>query len=254
MLETPYTARVRNIELLQREAANTTTIKIYRDGSQVVPASATYSLIKPDQTKISDAVAAAVDGSGTISYIHSAGQLPSTIPLGEGYIQEFVCVISGYTYTFRRMAAVCRRRLYPTVSDADLTACYADLNSLRPSSLTSWQNYIDDAWLEILRRIRSTGAGYEYLVMSPESFYDVLRHLSLYKIWRDFHSSLGQSNGRYLDLANEHFKLYQSSFDDLNFIYDLDHEGAPPDPDHRTKAQPTIYLNKLGPYRWRRRR
>jgi hypothetical protein len=133
-----------------------------------------------------------------------------------------------------------RRGLYP---DIDLTATYSDLDSLRPSSLSSYQQYIDDAWYQILRRIRNRGMGYEYLMMSPEAFFESHRHLSLYLIFRDFHSSLGQSNGRYLDLANEHYRLYRDDFDQINF-----------DADTRTRGQPTIFLTRPGANQYRRRR
>jgi hypothetical protein len=176
-----------------------------------------------------------------------------TIGLGEGYMQEWTCTIDGNEYIFRRTAAVCKRRLYPTVTDADLESEYSDLASIRASTLASYQGYIDSAWYEILRRVRNNGKGYEYLVLSPESFHDSLLHLTLYKIWRDQHSSLGQSNGRYFDLAQEHYRLYQSEYDQINFIYSEDHELTPNDPDKRTKGQPTIYLTQHGPYRFFRR-
>ena len=40
------------------------------------------------------------------------------------------------------MAALVLKRLYPVVSDVDLTATYSDLENLRPSSMSSYQQYI----------------------------------------------------------------------------------------------------------------
>jgi len=152
------------------------------------------------------------------------------------------------------MASLVLRRLYPVISDADLTQTYSDLEALRPSSITSYQKYIDDSLYQILRKIRQKGMGYEYLVMSPESFYDAHRHLSLYLIFRDFHSSISQGEGRYLELANEHYKMFLSEFDSINFIYDLSHENQADDPDKRTAAKPVIYLTAPSYYGYRRRR
>lgn len=250
---TPYAAQIRAIELLEREKAQTTEIKLYRDNAQLVPTAATYTLTKPTGTDLLTGATATISSGGTVSYAHTAEQLSSTEALGEGYVQEWTVTIGGEDFLFRRMAALVRRRLYPVVSDIDLTATYSDLENVRPSSLTSYQQYIDDAWYQILRRIRNRGMGYEYLMMSPEAFFETHRHLSLYLIFRDFHSSLGQSNGRYLDLANEHYKLYRDEFDSLNFIYDEDHDGEADDPDKRTRGQPTIFLNRPGQY-YRRRR
>ena len=198
---TPYAAQIRAIELLERGKAQTSELRLYRDGLQLVPTAATYTLIKPTGSDLLSGKTASIAVSGTVSYAHTAEQLADSENLGEGYVQEWTVTIAGEVFLFRRMAALVRRRLYPVVSDIDLTATYSDLENIRPSTLTSYQQYIDDAWYQILRRIRNRGMGYEYLMMSAESFFESHRHLSLYLIFRDFHSSLGQSNGRYLDLT-----------------------------------------------------
>ena len=158
---TPYAAQIRTVELLERGKAQSTEIKVYRSGSQLIPTAATYTLIKPTGTDLLTGATANISGAGTVSYAHTAEQLASTEPLGEGYVQEWTLTISGDEYIFRRMAALVRRRLYPVVSDIDLTATYSDLDNVRPSTLTSYQQYIDDAWYQILRRIRNQGMGYE---------------------------------------------------------------------------------------------
>ena len=243
MSATPYSAQIRHVELLERNKAQTTSIRVYRDNALVVPTEAKYTLIEPSGSKILDSAVASISDSGVVSYPHIATQLPTTKSLGEGYIQEWWIKIDGVAHIFRRMTALVLRRLYPTVSDIDLTAIYTDLEEVRPSSITSYQKYIDDAWFQILRRVRNRGMGFEYLVMSADSFYEAHRHLSLYLIFRDFHSSLGQSNGRYLDLAQEHQRMFLQEFDSINFIYDQDHTNKPADKDKRKNGQPVIYLN-----------
>jgi len=198
-MTTPYSAQIRHVELLERNKNQVTSLVVYRDNAIAVPTIAKYTLYDTTGKKIVDDVNATIEGTGAVTYSHTASQLHDKLVLGEGYIQEFKLTIELTEYIFRRMAALVLRKLYPTVSDIDLTAIYTDLEEVRPSSLTSYQKYIDDAWYQILRRVRNKGMGYEYLVMSPESFYEAHRHLALYLIFRDFHSSLGQSNGRYLD-------------------------------------------------------
>ena len=144
------------------------------------------------------------------------------------------------------MAAIVLRRLYPVVSDGDLTATYSQLADIRPASLSSYQTYIDEAWFTIITRLRREGGGLEYLVMSAESFRSAHQNLSLYYIFRDFHSSLGQSNGRYLDLANEHFQQYGQEWKQINFIYDQGHDNKAEDANTRKAKQPVIYLNGNG--------
>jgi len=250
---TPYSSDSRTVELLQREATNTTDITIHRNGAVVGLDSGSYTLIKPDGTKLVDAAAVTIVDN-VASYTHSAASLPDTLQLGEGYIQEWSLYINELVYVFRRTCSVVRRRLYPVVYDGDLTSVYSDLASLRPSTLSSYQPYIDDAWFTIIRRLRTEGGGLEYLVISPESMFEAHRHLTLYLIWRDFHSSLGQSNGRYLDLSQEHYKLYQDEWKRINFIYDYDHDGKADEPDLRTAKQPVVYLSnpgRFGRFRYR---
>ena len=253
-LSTPYAAQIRTVELLERARAQSTEIRFFRDGSQIIPTAATYTLKKPTGADLLTAQTALIAGNGTVSYAHTAEQLAASELLGEGYVQEWTVTISGEDYIFRRMASLVLKRLYPVVSDVDLTATYSDLENLRPSSMSSYQQYIDDAWYQILRRIRNRGMGYEYLIMSPETFFEAHRHLSLYLIFRDFHSSLGQSNGRFLDLSTEHYRLYRDEFDQINFVYDESHDGRAEDADKRTRGQPTIYLTRPGVNQYRRRR
>lgn len=251
--QTPYAPQIKIVELLERGKTQTTTLPIYRDGVLAAPTAVTYTLYKPDNTKLVDN-AVTTYPANIPQYTHSAVTLTADLPLGENYIQEWNVTISGAVYTFRRMCAIVLRRLYPVVSDADLTSTYSQLADIRPSSLSSYQTYIDEAWYQMLQRLRQEGGGLEYLVMSPESFRPAHQNLALYYIFRDFHSSLGQSNGRYLDLANEHHKQYQDAWKQINFVYDYSHTGVSGDGEQRQNKQPVIYLTRSGyNYSWRRR-
>ena len=251
-MTTPYSAQIRHVELLERNKNQVTTFKVYRDNALVIPTVAKYTLYDLNGKKLLDDETANIAGDGVVSYTHTASQLPTTLGLGEGYFQEFKLTLDLTEHIFRRMSALVLRKLYPTVSDIDLTALYTDLEEVRPSSITSYQKYIDDAWYQILRKIRNKGMGYEYLVMSAESFYEAHRHLSLYLIFRDFHSSLGQSTGRYLDLSHEHYRMFQEELSSVNYIYDETHQNKVDDADKRTSAQPVIYTNGQPYYRYNR--
>lgn len=240
-----YSNSTRNIVLLERNRSQYSEIKIFRDGSQTVPASATYSLQKPGGDKAVDAQAATVAPAGTCSYTLSAGELPETLTLGEGYLEEWNISIGSDVYRFRRMAAVVLRRLYPVVSQEDLYAEYSQLSSLLPSNLTSYQTYIDSAWEKVLRKIRNHGSGFTYLVTSPESFFDVHLNGALSKIFYDFHSNLGAATSRYFDLAQEHQKMEAESWAEIKFIYDGAHDNNP-DADKRVAGTPIIYLSSSG--------
>ena len=251
---TPYAPQIKIPELLERGKSNTSTLPIYRDGVLAVPTEVRYTLYKPDQTKLVDNASASFPGN-IPTYVHPASQLGSELLLGEGYLQEWKITIVGDEFIFRRMCSLVLRRIYPVVSDGDLTATYSQLADIRPSNLSSYQTYIDEAWYTMVQRMRTEGGGLEYLVMSAESFRAAHQNLALYYIFRDFHSSLGQSNGRYLDLANEHYAQYKDEWKRINFIYDHNHDGQSANPEDRVAKQPVIYLNGQGRFsrRFRRR-
>lgn len=249
---TIYAARIRIPELVEREKSNLIELKIYRDNTQIVPTDATFTITDPDNVKIKDVITATISVEGTLNYTLSAADLPSTLNLGEGYMLEWSATISGTIYIFRRTLSVVRRRLYPVISDIDLISTYSDLANIRPSTLTSYQKYIDEAWYTMLMRMRGEGAGYEYLILTPESLRSSHLNLTLYYIFRDFHSSMGQSNGRYLDLAKEHHSIYEVEYSRVSWVYDEQHTGHADDPDKRTAKTPTIYLTGSPFYRYMR--
>ena len=69
--DTPYSARVRVTELLERGKAQTTLLEVYRNGSQITPSSATYSILKPDSQYIVENWSTIIVGDGSIQYSHS---------------------------------------------------------------------------------------------------------------------------------------------------------------------------------------
>lgn len=249
---TLYSPQIKVPELLERGKSQTSTLPVYRDGVLVAPSAVKYTLFKPNGEKLVDGATGTFPGN-IATYVHGSSILPNTLALGEGYIQEWELTFPGGSYIFRRTAAVVLRRLYPVVSDGDLTSTYSQLASIRPSNLTSYQSYIDESWYTLIQKLRQEGGGLEYLVMSAEAFRPAHQNLTLYYIFRDFHSSLGQSNGRYLDLASEHFRQYQHEWKQLNFVYDYDHDGQADQPNNRRAKQPVIYLTHGGQYARTRR-
>jgi hypothetical protein len=250
-MSVPYAPQIKIVHLLERNKAQNTDLKVFRANAQVVPTLAKYTLLSPTGKKLVNNQSATIDSNGTMTYTLLASHIPESIVLGEGYVEEWSVTIESVVHVFRRMISVVLRKLYPVISDEDLTAIYSDLHELLPSSLTSYQKYIDDAWYQILRKVRQ-GAGYEYLVMSPESFYEAHRHLSLYLIFRDFHSSLGQSTGRYLDLANEHKSQFDYEWKSTSWIYDSNHDTKADEPNKRTSQQPVIYTTGKSHYLYNR--
>ena len=139
----PFTARIPFPEYLERGRDQLVKLEVYRAGSLQAPGSGTFSLFDPDGVAVVDAQAITV-ASSRAQYTIPASAIPTTTPVGEGWQEEWILTSpGGVTRTFRRYAAVVLRALFPVVTDADLLACYSDLDDLRPADRASYQDYID---------------------------------------------------------------------------------------------------------------
>ena len=83
---TVYAARIRHTELFSRAEDNSSVLKLYSAGSQVIPTSGSVTLKKPDGLYIVQDAPCTITAEGTIQYTFSAAQLPITLALGEGYL------------------------------------------------------------------------------------------------------------------------------------------------------------------------
>ena len=241
-------ARIRLHEVLIRGKADTTQITSYEDGAAIVPTGATVQLQEPDGTSVFGPVAATIAGGGTCSYAVSPAQLPATLDLSDGYLLFCeLTLATGAVLTFRRPCAVTLSKLYPVITDLDLIANYSDIANIRPASMTSYQGYIDEAWIRLITRIRDQG-NYEYLIMDPQSLRACHLDLALYLIFRDFDSTGLSAENRYMELAREHMNQYTAAFDRLNFRYDLDQDNQMDDGTKRRGAVSVIYTSDPPPY------
>jgi len=240
-LSTPYAPRIRAPQLIQRTKTQLVSLDVYRDGAKIDFTSGLYSL--QDQTGkfiLEDQNVNKVDSSA--QYTIAASQVPSTTTLSEGWMETWKITIGSTQYTFKRLAYICLSPIYPVISDIDLTTLYPDLSNLLPTGESSWQKWIDESWFQVLNRIRIAGR-LPYLIMDPHALREPHINLCLSLIWRALHSALGQSEGRYLDLAREHERAFERTFSSMNFRYDEDEDGVMDDPYERTGGVSQIYLS-----------
>lgn len=236
------TPQIKRPELLERNKAQTTQLAIISDGANVNCTGGTYTLRNSSgQTVVTGAV---VPAGGVATFSHTAGSLPDTLILGEGYQQLWDLDLDGETENrrFDRNVSLVLRRLYPVISDFDLLDEYPALNQDRPSTLPSWQTFLDSAWNKIIQDLRKKG-NLEYLVMTPDSMREVHLNETLYKIFRAFHSFAGNSGGSWFDLAKEHQELAKNEWDTLTFEYDYTHKGQSKNSTKRATATPIVFLN-----------
>lgn len=239
--ESLYAPRIRLHDVLRRETAVTVELPIYRNNVLVGPTQAHFRLIDPSGNDVITLTVASIIAN-VATFTIAASDLPSTLAFGEGYMQHWRLTLAGESYTFRKPTSIARSALYPVISDLDLEAEYSDLASIRPASLGStYQQYIDEAWIQLIQRIRDLG-NLEYLIMSPQSLRSCHKNLTFYLIFKDMDSS-GLGEARYMDLAREHRKNFEYDFKRLTFTYDIDSQGTVDDPNGGRSALGVFYTS-----------
>jgi len=215
----------------------------------VSPTAAYFRLENPEGNDVISRTAVSIVAN-VATYTIAPSELPTTLNLGDGYVQWWELTIDGVVHTFKKPTAVALSALYPVISDLDLEAEYSDLATIRPSNLGStYQTYIDEAWVQLIQRVRDQG-NIEYLIMSPQSLRAAHKNLTFYLIFKDMDSS-GLGEGRYLDLAREHRKQHEFDFKRLKFTYDMNQDGRQDDPHGRRANLGVIYTS--APPIWYRR-
>lgn len=239
LAETVYTARFRSSETLERGRTQTITCPTSRVGATATPSSGTVTIYRPDQTVL-------VTGAVTVASIATfsvTGATTTAEALGEGFLIEWVLVMPDtVTHTFRQDAALCRRTLYPVVSQDDLTQRHSDLPSLLGAA-ASYQAYIDEAFFTISNRLISAGRR-PYLVIQPSALRECHLMLALHLVFIDYSTSAGDG-GRWQALAAHYLSTYEQAYGALKFTYDEADDNRV-DPTKKKSASSQIWTNGRG--------
>lgn len=245
--EVIYTARAPYPDVLEVARTQTVSLPTYRDGSAAAPSVGTFTLWGADQTAIVNAAAVTITSS-VATYSISAATLPTTLALGEGYLESWALTMpDGVVHTFRRVAALARRALYPVYSDVDALAEYPGLTRDIASNATSLQGYVDEAWRQILGRL-SERRVYSYLVMTADSFRDVHRHMTLHLAFKSMFRGVSGTGDKYAELMRYHAEGAEKAWIVLTAQMDHDHDGFA-DSQARERASTIVHVNAAGPTR-----
>lgn len=228
--ETLYYFRRNTKPVLQRARANEMELAAYRDGALAAPSAGTYSLFAPraDIAAATPVSTGAVVVAGSIAtYTVPAVDLPTTLTLGPGYLEQWVLTMPDTrVYTLRRPVVVGLFQLFPPISEADLVAGeYPDLLvSLGASGSTTLQSLMDAAWRHVIRRLEAHGRWPDVIVDSSDVF-DWHRHETLR---RAFGSMLmRQDSERWRELFIEHRDEAKSARQGLRITADRNRDGMP---------------------------
>lgn len=253
--ETRYTAHLRLPHLIERDRTQLIQCPTFLDGAAAAPASGTVSVFRPNQgpddTAEISAQAVTVTASVaeySVTFGAGANQIESAEALGDGWRVEWVLTMAdSIVHTFRNDAHLVRRRLYPVVTDQDLERSHMGIDSLLPNGQTHWQDQLDEAWLDIQRKLIAAGDR-PFLVMEPSALYDVHLNRTLYRIFRALKTRMGVDS-QYAELAAEYRDDYQDAWSALSFKYDRDDSGRSDSDTDRRPAQPQVFLNSTGHWR-----
>jgi len=248
LAETVYTARFRSSETIERGRTQILSCPTQRAGAAAAPTSGTFTLYRPDGTTLDTGAVSIVS---SVAQYSLAGALTTAEALGEGWLVEWALVMpDGVTHTFRNDAALCRRTLYPVISQDDLIQRHSDLPALLGTA-SSYQAYIDEAFATIANRLIGNGRR-PYLIIQPSALRDVHLMLTLHMIFLDFSTSAGDG-GRWQALAAHYGTQYESAFAQLKFTYDEADENTV-DPTKKKGGASQIWTNGRGysfPSFWR---
>jgi hypothetical protein len=242
--ETLYTPRIPYPDVVERARQQVVTLEVYRDGSIVAPteAGSTLTIYKPDGTKLVDAAAVTVTSS-IARYTLTAGVLPTTLDIGEGYLQVWSLVMpDGVTHTYHREMAIAVRALFPVVAVEDLEAEYPALATLFRGEGLSIQGFLDEAWKRLIRKLIGKGI-LTYRVVSTESTSDAHRELALYLVFKHAYQMQGAaSSNRWQQLYETHLANYRAALAEMNFTEDADGDGLA-DSSSRRNPGTVVHLN-----------
>lgn len=240
--DTLYTARFLVPEALERGRNNTIRCPVYRFGALVAPSIAGTVRVQRETGEQLIIIAAPIVAGVATASVGSA--VIANLPFSDGWLFEWTLTMpDGVPHVFRQDGSLVRRDLYPVVSDVDLLRRHRDLTALREAGVTSYQDYLDEAWAIIYGRLVSSGRR-PWLVMSPSAFREVHLTLTLHLIYLDYATSAG-ADGRYQALAEHYGRVYEDAWGRLTFAYD-EADDNKPDPNRRTSGVSTFWLSSRG--------
>ena len=241
-----YAPRFPLPEFLVRAQDNDIEAAIYRDGAISAPTSGTVTIYDDAGTKVVDGDAITV-ASSKATYTVTAATLPDTKGLSDLWQIRWSLVMSdGQTYTFIREAHLVRLRLYPVISDSDLEAMHGDLSRWKARTGGNLQGYIDEAWTQLQTALLQMGRR-PWLVLSSSALRSPHLYLALSLVFRDFATSAG--NGRFGELSEDYFRMYEQAFGTLSIRYDSDETGLPSS-DEVESAAGVVFLGGPGSSTW----
>ena len=234
-----YAARFALPDLIVRGRDSHAVLEVYQNGARQTLSAASATVYRPDGTTFATPTVVLSDGNklGTVN-ITGASTGPET--LGDGWRIVYVVTVDGDVHEFSNEAMLVRSALYPVLTDADL---YKRVSSLDPdgttpiTSLASFQDFRDEAWIEISQRLIQEG-NRPALVLSPTALRGAHLELTLAIVFEDLSTRLNEA---YEARAQQYRRQYEQTWRRLTFRYDSDENGTPDDT-RRRRGHGTLWM------------
>lgn len=232
-LPTQYTALFQFDDLLVQGQDYTIRCPLYLAGQLVTPTGGTVTIYDDAHRAVVDAAPVTItDGVATYT-IPAATTAP--LPRRDGWLVEWALEVDGEPIPpIRNTAALVKSHLYPVVTDEVIWRRYPALDPRKDdgiSSRESWQDQIDEAWVEILGRLAAKGDRPNQ-ILSPAALREVHLLGTVTLIFEDLATRL---NDAYQEQADRYRELYEQAWTSLKIDYDALDNG-----EHRQQRKPGL--------------
>lgn len=231
------TARFLTGDYLVQARDNALSCPLYLGADPVEPSAGTITITDAAGVAVVSTAAVTITG-GVATYTVPAASLPSTLTRGRGWSVAWSLTVSGVAHVFRNAASLVRSELAPVVTDLDLfrRESALDPDGTAPiTSLTTYQPYIDEAWVTIIGRLVAKG-NVPNLIMEPTALRELHLVMSLHLVFQDQKSRLSAA---WQTKAEEYRALAKDAWDGMTFEYDESDAGRA-DAQRRSPKRPTF--------------
>lgn len=223
-----------------RGQANAARLGLSGETGNITAAACTYTLLDPGGVTLFTTAATITAGACSASL--TALHLPATATVGGGYIERWALTIGSTVQRYEREVIVGIRDLLMPVQLTDLTGRYTTLNNQLGARLDTWQNHLERAWSDLLRRLSNDGV-FIFRALTPSALRDPHEHLTLARIFRDLGSTqpLDSAHNR---LAADHLAMFEVAYTNMRASLDANDLGRIDDPSAKINIAPsTTYVN-----------
>lgn len=218
-----YSARVALAYQVERARTNIIQCPIYRNGALVTPTSGTITIYDPSNAVVVNGEAVTITSSiATYSVTTLAAY-----PYGDGWRVEWALTMPDSTiHTFRVGMANVYFAWSPVLADQDL---FRRVSALNPAlgakgltNLTTYQDYIDEASIEIQRRLTQAGKR-PWLMVDATELREAHLLLTLTLIFEDF---VTRNNPAYAEVAKNYRTQWEASWSRAKLTFDWAQDGT----------------------------